>query len=233
MLLVQLVLVETLIVEFRSRRRSGDSDSSILSSDRLLWGMRERNWGEKLVVYSRLIAVIDAAPDRAFWSDGVLPCFERRFSISTAWASFGVEVCSLARLTRVWYARTPPKAPASALLPMRALWTARALPMMGQRRASTWRFDMLPAPGETSWPAAVVERARSVAGDVFERNGHMDLDWRSRASMMVGGEIASARAQRNTCTRDCNCGSKGEEDRGRLELERCETDRISFICGGH
>lgn len=43
---------------------------------------------------------------------------------------------------------------------------------------------MLPATGETSWPAAVVERERRVAGDVLERNGHMDLDWRKRASMM-------------------------------------------------
>jgi hypothetical protein len=43
---------------------------------------------------------------------------------------------------------------------------------------------MLPAPGETSWPAAVVESERSVAGDVLERNGHMVLDWRRRASML-------------------------------------------------
>jgi hypothetical protein len=44
---------------------------------------------------------------------------------------------------------------------------------------------MLPAPGETSWPAAVVDSERRVAGDVFERNGHIDRDWRRRASMMV------------------------------------------------
>jgi hypothetical protein len=46
---------------------------------------------------------------------------------------------------------------------------------------------MLPALGETSWEAAVVERERSVAGDVLWRNGHMDLDWRKRASMLVNG----------------------------------------------
>jgi hypothetical protein len=46
---------------------------------------------------------------------------------------------------------------------------------------------MLPAPGETSWRAAavVVERERSVAGDVLWRNGHMVLDWRKRDSMLV------------------------------------------------
>lgn len=46
---------------------------------------------------------------------------------------------------------------------------------------------MLPAPGETWWvaaAAAVVESERSVAGDVFDRNGHIDLDWRRRASMI-------------------------------------------------
>jgi hypothetical protein len=47
---------------------------------------------------------------------------------------------------------------------------------------------MLPALGETSWLAAVVESERSVAGDVLWRNGHMVLDWRRRASMMVNGE---------------------------------------------
>jgi len=57
--------------------------------------------------------------------------------------------------------------------------------MMGQRFARTWRFDMLPAPGETWWLDAVVESERSVAGDVFERNGHMVLDWRRMDSMMA------------------------------------------------
>jgi hypothetical protein len=46
---------------------------------------------------------------------------------------------------------------------------------------------MLPAPGETSWLTAVVESERRVAGDVLERNGHMDLDWRKRASMVDRG----------------------------------------------
>jgi hypothetical protein len=31
----------------------------------------------------------------------------------------------------------------------------------------------------------VVERERSVAGDVLWRKGHIDLDWRKRASMLV------------------------------------------------
>ena len=31
----------------------------------------------------------------------------------------------------------------------------------------------------------VVERERSVAGDVLCKNGHMDFDWRKRASMLV------------------------------------------------
>lgn len=43
---------------------------------------------------------------------------------------------------------------------------------------------MLPALGETSWPAAVVESERSVAGDVLWRNGHIVLDWRRRASIL-------------------------------------------------
>jgi hypothetical protein len=59
---------------------------------------------------------------------------------------------------------------------------------------------MLPAPGETSWPAAVVESERSVAGDVFERNGHMDLDWRRRASMMKAGIVVRRRDQ-TVCSR--------------------------------
>ena len=42
---------------------------------------------------------------------------------------------------------------------------------------------MLPPPGEASWPAVVVDKERKVAGDVFERNGHMDRDWRRRDSI--------------------------------------------------
>lgn len=56
---------------------------------------------------------------------------------------------------------------------------------MGHRRPRTCKLDMLPAPGETSWPAAVVERERRVAGEVLERNGHMVLDCRKSASMVV------------------------------------------------
>jgi hypothetical protein len=57
--------------------------------------------------------------------------------------------------------------------------------MMGQRRASTWRLDMRPPPGEALWPAFVVDSERSVAGEVFFRKGHMERDWRRRASMVV------------------------------------------------
>ena len=47
--------------------------------------------------------------------------------------------------------------------------------MMGQRRASTWRLDMAPPPGETWW-LVPEDKARSVAGDVFFKNGHMERD---------------------------------------------------------
>ena len=78
---------------------------------------------------------------------------------------------------------------------------------------------MLPAPGETWWvaaAAAVVESERSVAGDVFDKNGHIDLDWRRRASMICQlglwardygrrfGEVARARnwVRRGKCFED-------------------------------
>ena len=59
-----------------------------------------------------------------------------------------------------------------------------ALPMTGQRRARTWRLDMVPPPGET-WRVVVVERDRSVAGDVLLRNGHMERDCLRRDSIEV------------------------------------------------
>lgn len=46
---------------------------------------------------------------------------------------------------------------------------------------------MLPAPGETWCSVAVVESERRVAGEVFERNGHMDRDWRRIDSMAAVG----------------------------------------------
>jgi hypothetical protein len=89
---------------------------------------------------------------------------------------------------------------------------------------------MLPAPGETSWPAAVVERERRVAGEVFERNGHMVLDWRRRASILVNGVF-------RVCARRCGaqmCAVVGREERWwrvRERLEPCQSrDRIHFIC---
>jgi hypothetical protein len=77
----------------------------------------------------------------------------------------------------------------SPTLPDFAVCTARAFPMMGQRRAMVCRLDMLPPPGE-AWRVEV-ERERRVAGEVFFKNGHMDFDWRSTASM-VGGLDRSA-----------------------------------------
>src|SRR5580700_7819109 len=64
---------------------------------------------------------------------------------------------------------------------MRALWTASALFMTGQRLAINCRFVIVPPPGD--WCVAV-ERERRVAGEVFFRNGHMALDWLSRDSIV-------------------------------------------------
>jgi len=36
-----------------------------------------------------------------------------------------------------------------------------------------------------------VERERRVAGEVFFKNGHMDFDWRSTASMVGGLAFSS------------------------------------------
>lgn len=43
----------------------------------------------------------------------------------------------------------------------------------------------MPPPGEAWLRAVVVERDRRVAGDVFCKKGHMDLDWRRTASMIA------------------------------------------------
>ena len=86
---------------------------------------------------------------------------------------------NLALSTLEWYARTPPKAPASAELADRELCTARALPMIGQRPARTCKLDMRLPPRDAlcaAVAAAVVERLRSVAGLVFFRKGHMARD---------------------------------------------------------
>ena len=42
---------------------------------------------------------------------------------------------------------------------------------------------MVPPPGE-AW-RVVVDRVRKVAGEVFWRKGHIERDWRRRASMMA------------------------------------------------
>lgn len=76
--------------------------------------------------------------------------------------------------------------------------------MMGQRRASTCRLDMLPAPGETWCWVAVVESERSVAGDVLERNGHMERDWRKIDSMTARAQRRSADPE-NWGREECVC----------------------------
>jgi hypothetical protein len=76
--------------------------------------------------------------------------------------------------------------PLSPTLPDFAVCTARAFPMMGQRRAMVCKLDMLPPPGEACRAEVEVERERSVAGEVFFRNGHIAFDWRSTASMAGG-----------------------------------------------
>jgi hypothetical protein len=81
-------------------------------------------------------------------------------------------------------AATPPR----PILPACAVWTAMAFPMTGQRRAMVCRLDMLPPQGE-AWRADV-ERARSVAGDVFFKKGHMAFDWRRTASMIAVSNCA-------------------------------------------
>jgi hypothetical protein len=54
-----------------------------------------------------------------------------------------------------------------------------------------------------------VESERRVAGDVFERNGHMDLDWRKRASMLVNGGVGAG--ARRCCARLwASVGGRGE-----------------------
>lgn len=55
--------------------------------------------------------------------------------------------------------------------------------MTGQRRATTWRLDIVPPPtlGEV-----LVESARRVLAEVFLRNGHKRRDWfRSGSIAMI------------------------------------------------
>jgi hypothetical protein len=90
---------------------------------------------------------------------------------------------------------------------------------------------MLPALGETSWEAAVVERERSVAGDVLWRNGHMDLDWRKRASMLVNGS-RRWKARRGYCEVRVVWISRCRGRRGKMEWKRgLWVDTNHFICG--
>ena len=94
---------------------------------------------------------------------------------------------------------------------MRALWTASALFMTGQRLAINCRFVIVPPPGD--WCVAV-ERERRVAGEVFFRNGHMALDWLSRDSIV-----------QYLCRSMDLCGVAGV--RNRIERQIFEECRVS------
>ena len=87
--------------------------------------------------------------------------------------------------------------------------------MMGQRLASTCRLDMLPAPGETWCSVAVVESERSVAGDVLERNGHMERDWRRIDSMADAADGHSAVRLKTGALVERGCGG------GLFEIDGC------------
>lgn len=104
--------------------------------------------------------------------------------------------------------RTPMPPPPTRLVPTRVACTAMALPMTGQRWASSCSFERAPPQGDDDAAAATradgaaeagsraaaedereaVDSARSVAGEAFLRKGHTALDWRRTASM-VGGKI--------------------------------------------
>lgn len=67
-----------------------------------------------------------------------------------------------------------------------------ALPMTGQRWASSCRLDMVPPQGD-ALGRADVESERRVAGEADLRNGHIALDWRRMLSMtakMSSGSMA-------------------------------------------
>ena len=76
-------------------------------------------------------------------------------------------------------------APLMPILPVLAVCTASALPIIGQRRAMVCKLDIVPPPGETWVRAVEVESERRVAGDVFCKKGHRDLDWRRTASIVA------------------------------------------------
>jgi hypothetical protein len=58
---------------------------------------------------------------------------------------------------------------------MRALWTARALLITGQRRATTCKLEIVPPPGLEPG-CGVVDNVRIVADEVRLRKGHMARD---------------------------------------------------------
>src|ERR1035438_1360218 len=96
---------------------------------------------------------------------------------STSRASWDLLVCNLAfpEFTLPEKARMA-AAPPMPILPVLAVCTASALPIMGQRRAMVCRLDIAPPPGEAWLRAVLVESDRRVAGDVFCKKGHRDLD---------------------------------------------------------
>lgn len=95
----------------------------------------------------------------------------------------GPSTALAAWLRLVWRPRVLPSFPGARPWPA-ADCTARALPMTGQRWASSWSLEMVPPQGDWGAGRVDVDRARSVAGDAFLRNGHMALDCRKTASMV-------------------------------------------------
>ena len=78
------------------------------------------------------------------------------------------------------------RAPAATARELRDDCTANALLITGQRRAMTWRLDMVPPPGLLP-PAlpVLVDSERRVAGDVRWRNGQSERDCWRRASILI------------------------------------------------
>jgi hypothetical protein len=104
---------------------------------------------------------------------------------------------------------TPAAEEVNLLAPaMRALWTARALLITGQRRAMTWRFDMVPPPGLKLGRVAVA-RVRRAVGEMRLRNGHIARDCWRRDSM------ATAASEQRLV--EAGIGFGGDEREGRYQ----------------
>ena len=106
---------------------------------------------------------------------------------------------------------TPAAQEVNRLAPlMRAVCTARALLITGQRRARTCRFDIVPPP---VLGRVAVDRVRSVAGAVRFRKGHMVRDCWSRDSM-VKDELNTVDHNKWNTEKRVNGGGKSNLGRG-------------------